>query len=922
MAENRRSYFGDIVLSPEEVAGSLFPAGRYEAKEFLRLCKKTKGDRTADIQYAWLKAFRIAGTKADCSMLEQVLKDPRLAEVTDIERSLLRMLGHVYALRVEFVREHLWGFREAHPELSDLAAADREEFETVEAINEYIALKNASEFFTDEDVWLKPTEIAERFYKAGLNNKANIVFKIALRRERETGLGFSEEFKNFIKANAVHLSEPVWSGLAAILENRIEEGLARLIEATLNRNGKECSEEAAILLAEILYDTDHPPFGETVAWNEAQKQSLAFEPNEAPFPNRDMYTSIDRKAAGGKRKRAAALQDTLFEAPDPEPIAPVEEAEFFRLEARRFLRLRAAIAADDFEALRKQVLPRPEKPLITDGFMGVLERACAAALTFVYHGRHHELENAEKVISWLVLKKCHAPKMAPLFLQSVRYYFSDIGVIEPDETEFLWDELEEEAEGNKRFKTVFDTGCRFAARFTKNRAFREGLAKGEMLLAEVKQAAEQGNAHCLNEFIAKLKAVPWVQRGAAWWTAAAYLVDLPEGIRRFTDNEELGLIQYAQSMNTVAPDKNDDRRRQMDSMLFMRGFVDNENSRCELPMCFAPSWFGEIEKLCGRISGWFLLLPHIAVILVEPRGNNKDLFLISTSLDPCKHLVALEGSVQVSPIELVARFPKRRLRRNGMPSYGICNIFVEAFTAALRQLNLTGRIEFDRMFFGTPQGTRLDPDLPFTALRLSDPDQSASIKPASDLESGGFVRFIDIEVLLPDELQKVLDFGGSWVMNTVDRDRLKYFDSHRISLFLPLKPLVNPDEPLPINVPSGLAEEKCFVERSILEKGDQIQTISVVGYGSFENKVLYFSTQDFIKEPSKLRQIDPLREVFVPLKYVFAIFPEVETVLDAARKGAVGRRKDGQFVQLFEFDSGATDPSVEKSVGVTNIGHA
>lgn len=277
-----------------------------------------------------------------------------------------------------------------------------------------------------------------------------------------------------------------------IMNGRLTEGLERLIRTTALRKNLGTVEEAQLLLTEMLFETDNPPYGTRALWEKAQKKALLMMPDEPKTPNRDFYTQM-RDSTTGRRKRhkkPGNSQDRKSPEALPNSLTSQKEDEFFLFEARRYLRVRAAISTDDFETLTELLLPDEDNPIFTDGFTGVLERVCASCLTIVRHGRRHEQELAERGSRWLKLPN-GSPWLPNHFVRAVRYYFADIGVTEPFVADRLWNILERKNDAHERGEYVVKLAQRFALRFTKDRQFRVGFASAEELLEEVSTAIEK-----------------------------------------------------------------------------------------------------------------------------------------------------------------------------------------------------------------------------------------------------------------------------------------------------------------------------------------------------------------------------------------------------------------------------------------------
>ena len=106
-----RSYSGSIVIDKEDALHGGPHPGIYTGKAYLQHWRKWKGrEKTAVAKYAFIAAFRRAGTSFYMRSLQGYLNDESLSLIGPEERALLLIYGDLVCHRPDRAREKLAAF--------------------------------------------------------------------------------------------------------------------------------------------------------------------------------------------------------------------------------------------------------------------------------------------------------------------------------------------------------------------------------------------------------------------------------------------------------------------------------------------------------------------------------------------------------------------------------------------------------------------------------------------------------------------------------------------------------------------------------------------------------------------------------------------------------------------------------------------
>lgn len=905
MQNRRRAYFGTLVLPPEAAEGTPLRAGHYSPKAFIRECRRFKGEWPESVCYLWLRAFRAEGESIDLPVLKRLLKDRRLADIGPNERELLHLLGEAVCWRCVQNFDALAAFRkkaEAPDSPAPLSDDDREELAAVVTIN-CANLRKQQRVFS-EDYLPKdggyPTGIvlAEALCRIHRYRDAEEELSSYVERRRRSSAALPDDFVQFLAEHcSASLANAAWRSIARVASGKVEEGLAELFRLAFAEHPSEKGEEAKIALIIMLFLTDKPPYGDAAAWRAAEDAALALEPGEAPKPNRELVVEVAKTMRGRRRGKAGCRKDK-----SGRPLWTPEQVHVYcRLEARRFLRMRRLLEANDADRIIAEACGG-------DGFGGILERVATAGAYAMRCARGWSEEESARAQKILKENPSGNAWLDNYFRKALRASFAEKGLFR--ESAAFCAKLRGDMWEQSRAELVLMAAQAVAERFADSSADRESASAVEALIAEIEAAAKKDawKPGEMQGFIERLRAIPCEKRLGAWWYAAACLMRRRDVGEFFTPAQKLGVVQKAVLFNMAAPDRQESRRAILNAFrLALCGSAMAANGRSgksgeeakkreprmEMPLCFAPHWLAALERQAGRIAAVFCGEDHADYAVLEPWDDAEHVWIVSVSIMNDARLARGSFLPQIAPSEIAMKAPRRCLTESGEPAEAPMAFFLAAADLAHRMMAEKGRLTSLAVI--TRDGEPLFDGFPFIQLSIGD-SEGKSVLPASADENGAFVRFSPILALDSAEHIAMRIFGVGPLLEADAENLLCTIDPDRSSLASSPKALVSADKAPAVLDDAAIADELCLADRRIIEEGAPVfafkraKNFDAFWPGDPETTLVFFAT--FLKTKTAADF------AVVKVKQVAALEPELRFVLQEAKAGAgvVIRDASGRFV--------------------------
>lgn len=871
-----RSYSGNIVIDPQDTLPDGPRPGVYSGRAYLKLWRKWRTkEKPLGAKYAFIAAFRQAGVPIDLKTLRTCLNDKSLALIGTEERTLLRIYSEIVCQRPQLAREKLTAFETRFHAPEGLSEEDRKEYEHIELLTRYAEFKREH-----DDIFIRiglpaeqPAKLIDGLMKAGLRKEAGEVFAAQLKSERYARADFSPLLKETI-LNHPDLLGTAGTCLRLIDSGRILEGIQHLL--SLEREGGDANQRKESVLQTVLLTASavNPAYGSAESWEKAEREALALMPGEASVPNRGFF-----KLKGRPKERKIKGPEVTQEEFDRR----------YELEARRFLRLHHWLRLQDYRALSRELGVGGLTPLEAS-FRWAIELR-SLLLRGAPDDEFRKLKRPRQGVcmkgsNWLEVQ------------QSLRNEFIRTGVIpftiadmrDPDD---FFD--------HNSYETALGLAVvKLAQLLTPQRplASAEACREADEIMNRILTAGESAAPETFESLFAALCGIPPRERGIEWWRAAVELLKLKASANAFSQDERVGIMVRAFQLNQYAPggDKvlaNFLRMKLQNLMQFENLTNQSVVNELRLPLAFGLPWFKTVERELGPILSWRVFNNGINAIVVESKADPKRVFILTTNLDECVRLRLRPGQPEPSShYEIAMQMEKRDLGED-------YEAFVEQAGTIITANLING--SFEESEYGVIQlktGEKLVKGFPFTEVLMSRHEKVVRA-PLWD-EGGKAIQFASL--LFLKELEAVAEdqFGVDGVLSVRPRDFFLLAKRRRTNAFPAPKPLVEADAVPKILADLPCADDRCFVDRAVMEKGMPVEAVMPVSrHGSGETQ-LYFTSRKG-EDPELSIIFNPRDSMVVAVKQVLVLEPALQYVMKDAYEDIFVRDGEG-FRRLDDHD--------------------
>lgn len=859
-----RSYTAPIVIAREDSLPGGPKPGSYSGRQYLKAWRKWKAEeRPLGAWYAFVCAYRQAGTTFDQRALKSCLKNKALTQIGPAEQALLVILSDVKALRFQTAAEGLKRFEERFGASDRLSPDDRTEYEYISVLVRHAQFmrENGGYFHhvglpADESV-----ELMRDLMRIGHDKEAREVFCVQLHSEREEEAEFSPQMRVFVLEHPDYLGEAGFA-LRLIAKGSIIQGVSRLL--AMDREGKSDEDRLeSVLQTVLLYAAaKNPVWGSAESWEKAEAEALALMPEEASIPPRRPF-----RLEGKREERANKGPDVSLE----------EFNRRYLLEARRFLRLHHWLRLGDLEAFEREIGTGKLTPIeaalawIVQLRSGLLKGASQEALGQVrpaktkcfvsgWRWRFVRQKIREELIQTEVIPSAHVNKQAPFEGEHV--------------------------EPSLDFASVKLVQSLMPSRSRTSEAARE---KALDLVNRIQAAGKSADDAVFNALLGELGAIAQRDRGVEWWRAAMEINQFDAAQRMFSQNEQIGILVRTYQMNRYMPEGNKALARLLQlkleallqyEVLTGRGLV----RELRLPLALGLPWYKTVERELGRILFWQVLENGMNVLVIESKADPKRLFLLTTNFDECIRFRLRLGQPEPEHYELVMQMEKKDLEEDYETF--LCQA-CEIFALNLVSENFIAE-EYGSVSLKT--GEPLVKGYPYYETLISCREQILR-SPLWD-EKGRSLKLASLLFLKKLESEAAYQFGVDPVLETRPRDFFLLLKRRRGNAFPAAKPLVKAEA-----VPQALAElpyanEQCFVDRAVMEEGKPVESVFPMSRKEEERVLLYFSAKPRAEIEGAVN-INPKDCLSVCVKQVLVLEPALQYVLKDAHEAEFVRDGEG-----------------------------
>lgn len=885
-----RSYSGSIVIDKEDALHGGPHPGIYTGKAYLQHWRKWKGrEKTAVAKYAFIAAFRRAGTSFYMRSLQGYLNDESLSLIGPEERALLLIYGDLVCHRPDRAREKLAAFEKRFQAPEGLSKEDRAEYEYLELLTSYAEFKREhGGFFIRIGLPAeKHAKLVEGLMRAGLRKEAGEVFHYQKQSER----GEHAEFSSYLRETILKYPDLLGTAgtcLRLISSGSILEGIQLLLSLDREGENEDQRQESELQTVLMAASAVQPLYGDVDAWEKAEREALALMPGEASVPWRSFFKL---KGTPDSRKIRAAV---------------VSQEEFdrrYKLEARRFLRLHHWLRLQDYEALSRELGEVGLTPL-----EAALRWAIELRGLLLRGAPDDEFRKLQRPQRGICMKGSNWRE----FQRNLRDEFVRTGVIpftiadvrDPDD--FFDRDAFEIALGLVAVK--------LAQLLTPQRqlASMEASRQADEIRNQILAAGESAAPEVFESLFAELCGISPRERGIEWWRAAVELLKLNASEKAFSQDERIGLMVRAFQFNQYTPggDKVLANLLRLKIQALMKFEIFTNQSvvnELKLPLAFGLPWFRTVERELGPILSWRVFNNGINAIVVESKADPKRVFILTTNLDECVRLRLRPGQPEpAAHYEVVMQMEKKDLGED-------YEVFVEQAGEMITANLING--SFEDGDYGVLQlktGEKLVKGFPFTEVLISR-HENVVRAPLWD-EDGKAIQFASLLFLKELEATAEDKFGVDGVLSVRPRDFFLLAKRRRTNAFPAPKPLVEADA-----VPKRIADlphadDRCFVDRAVMEKGLPVEAVMPVSREGSGETQLYF-TSCKRDDPDLSVILTPRNSLVVTVKQVLVLEPALQYVVKDAYRDIFVRDGEG-FRKLEVGDFCPVLPEEEGLVGL------